>query len=1006
MRPVGLSPGSLGLVLAWFGGAAIVRLTGATPVMLVLAAGLVLFVAAFASGVVTVSRVHVGEIELPRTSTVEEPIALRAEVHSPRPVWVDVRVAGRTVSSGWAASGGYVAPVTMIARGPIDDLELRIRSAGPIGLVWWGRRFVVPIVEHLVAPRRHHGHVRIDTSDAGSAGEMAGIPGASAGDVDGIRPWRDGDAEHAVHWPSTLRSGALVVRDRLHDTGGVWTVRADSGADEPDREAGRVRLALEQGLRTGARVRAAVGAGPEVPIADANAAAAWTALADLGGETIGRQPWWQRTVTLTGRRAEPDTTSTVSTRWWAAMATIVSIAMLVGALGYSLAVLVVSVAGLAAGAAVSARSLSTGEPPSGLVRTLTALGALGALVLVVAASGRLDNMLAFLRGPLPQVLIVLIVLHGFECRDRRTIRVALAISAVVTMYAAGFRVDDRVGWWIAAWTMSAAVVIAKLSRPATDPGNRAEPDPGGGRRSSGRLGAPAEPIARWLYRAGAIGLAFAATVAVLAVVPVPQGPASLSLPTFLADGAATVDRPGALVGPDGTVAGAPTLPDGGPGRGPAGQAGGYTGFAQTMDTSVRGSLGDDVVMRVRAPAPDYWRGQTFARFDGRTWYADVEVGVLRDGPQLDVPPALGDTRLAPDVLIDEFVQTYHLEVDMPNLVFHAYRPTRVILDADVWTRTDGALRASTVLPKGSIYTVISARPVVDEALLRRQGHIGARLNAFGREALSRYLEVPPSTTADTISLAGELAAGRTSTYDVIQAYVEWLGDNVEYDLNAPLPAPGEDAVHDFLFNTRLGFCEQIASALTVMLRTQGVPARLATGYLPGQRDRVAGVFEVRASDAHAWVEVWFPESGWQAFDPTASVPLSADAQVGTIGADLAAGIGRAVGESWAGLVVAAIVAAALTALWHGVRLVRHRRRRGRWGLLQDRFTQLADRRGAPTGVSNRRRSSVWTQPDAVEEARRVAEQLDRAAFDPTFEDADEEFREARELIGSLASRRG
>ena len=59
-----------------------------------------------------------------------------------------------------------------------------------------------------------------------------------------------------------------------------------------------------------------------------------------------------------------------------------------------------------------------------------------------------------------------------------------------------------------------------------------------------------------------------------------------------------------------------------------------------------------------------------------------------------------------------------------------------------------------------------------------------------------------------------------------------------------------------------------------MLRTQGVPTRVATGYAAGTRDRIAGVYEVRASDAHAWVEVWFPETGWQAFDPTASVPFS------------------------------------------------------------------------------------------------------------------------------------
>ena len=115
-----------------------------------------------------------------------------------------------------------------------------------------------------------------------------------------------------------------------------------------------------------------------------------------------------------------------------------------------------------------------------------------------------------------------------------------------------------------------------------------------------------------------------------------------------------------------------------------------------------------------------------------------------------------------------------------------------------------------------------------------------------------------------------------------------MSTNVEYDLNAPLPETDEDAIHDFLFDSKLGFCEQIASSLTIMLRTQGVPARLATGYVSGSRDEVAGVFEVRAADAHAWVEVWFPETGWQAFDPTAAVPLSAEAEIESVGGDLAA----------------------------------------------------------------------------------------------------------------------
>ena len=158
---------------------------------------------------------------------------------------------------------------------------------------------------------------------------------------------------------------------------------------------------------------------------------------------------------------------------------------------------------------------------------------------------------------------------------------------------------------------------------------------------------------------------------------------------------------------------------------------------------------------------------------------------------------------------------------MPNLVFHANRPVQVIIDADAWTRDDGAIRASTVLPAGSIYTVVSARPKVDAGLLARQGLVGPRLTARGRAAFGRYLELPATTTPETIALANELARDQTSTYGVVRAYEQWMAQNVSYDLDAPLPDDGEDAVHDFLFDSQLGFCEQIASSLTIMLRTQG-----------------------------------------------------------------------------------------------------------------------------------------------------------------------------------------
>ena len=71
-----------------------------------------------------------------------------------------------------------------------------------------------------------------------------------------------------------------------------------------------------------------------------------------------------------------------------------------------------------------------------------------------------------------------------------------------------------------------------------------------------------------------------------------------------------------------------------------------------------------------------------------------------------------------------------------------------------------------------------------------------------------------------------------------------------------------------------------------MLRSLGVPARIATGYVPSERDEIAGVWISRARDAHAWVEVWFPSYGWVSFDPTASVPLAGETPSHTIGGEL------------------------------------------------------------------------------------------------------------------------
>ena len=284
----------------------------------------------------------------------------------------------------------------------------------------------------------------------------------------------------------------------------------------------------------------------------------------------------------------------------------------------------------------------------------------------------------------------------------------------------------------------------------------------------------------------------------------------------------------------------------------------------------------------------------------------------------------------------------------------------------------------------------------------------------GEPFLEPFLELPESTTQRTVDLAADLRAG--STYDTILAYERWLGANTEYDLDAPVPTG--DAVDDFLFESQRGFCEQIASTLTIMLRSQGVPARLATGYVAGERDRVSGVWKVRASDAHAWVEVWFPQTGWQAFDPTAEVPLAGEADAGTVGGELAGAAVSSVVSHRVELAWFAVTAAAVWAMWGAIRRWRRRRRRGRWGLLQDRFAALADSvppvfpdptptdRPAfpdptPTDRLTNPRRAALVGAGGNGLAASVAATLDRAAFDPAWVDDDEVYARTRTALATL-----
>ncbi len=906
-RPVGLSPGAGAFVATWLVAGMIARLTG-TPVLIALMAALLVAVVVEAlAGWSTARRTSIVSVAAPTVTTVDSPAVLRVTVAGP-----DVRRSSRLrlstsrhadsdVAAGVLPPGGRRSEIVVDAvfgePGIVTVLHTTIEIAGPFGLVWWRHRGEVAVGKVHVAPVGLDGLLDVISSTARHEGLVATERGNHRGDVDGVRAWRDGDAVGSIHWPSSLRVGDLIVHDRAAAADERWVVDLDALVAGPvdDSTAARLRCTLDHGVRRGHDVAVMVGGEPSPVRSDDEAAAwaAWTAEAVSRDVTVRRPAWWRRPIRLSV--VEPDSTVDAATRWAAGAAALASLAMLVGALSRSAGLVVTITVGLVLGVVVSTwLGRRSGRRPLALQAAIV-LTIIVALALIAADARGLDGLLAVLRGPMPDMLMLLVVLHGFEVVDRRTLRVHQAITFAVASYAAGLRIDDALGWWIAAWGVAffASLLLTGRSQPV---------------QRTGAVGIRSLTRSLAWTAAAAIG-----TLALLSLVPVPDGPARLGLPALSPDDAPFA-QPGALASPDGSPT--PTGDDVGDDRGSIGGVVGYPGFTESLDTSVRGDLGDEVVMRVRAPEPAFWRGQTFSDFDGRVWTVSPVVGTQRDGPVIDVPPTLGDQSGA-SVPTEELTQTYYIETPLPNIVFAAARPTRIVFDGALWTRPDGALRSDVTLAPGSVYTAISERVAVTAELLRAQGDLGEFYAGFrravGGEQIDPFLELPESTTRRTIDLAAELRA--ESTYDTILAYERWLEANTEYDLDAPVPAEGTDAVDDFLFESQRGFCEQIASTLTIMLRSQGVPARLATGYVPGERDRVSGVWKVRASDAHAWVEVWFPQTGWQAFDPTAVVPLAGDADSGTVGGDLVAAALSSIGSHRVELALLAVAAAAAGRCW-------------------------------------------------------------------------------------------
>lgn len=311
-----------------------------------------------------------------------------------------------------------------------------------------------------------------------------------------------------------------------------------------------------------------------------------------------------------------------------------------------------------------------------------------------------------------------------------------------------------------------------------------------------------------------------------------------------------------------------------------------TGFSDQVELGQIGEIkkSSAVVLRVETGAlVNYpmlrWRGNALAIFDGRRWTsAEKSSESVLANPDGWIPlrerPKPGEAR-------GEILQFTVLQEPMASdaLFFAgnllAVRGNFTGEAGGITHRRNYVFRDATGSLTNPFHNFVSVRYTgISQLALPDRARLEAAGTDYPQTISELYLQLP-EIDPRIPALARSATQRAATSYDKAMALEAFLKSKYGYTLNLT-GTPGKDPLAHFLFETRAGHCEYFASSMTVMLRTLGIPAREVNGFLPGEFNELGGDYIVRASDAHSWVEAYFPGSGWIVFDPTPDAPAIAE----------------------------------------------------------------------------------------------------------------------------------
>ncbi len=240
----------------------------------------------------------------------------------------------------------------------------------------------------------------------------------------------------------------------------------------------------------------------------------------------------------------------------------------------------------------------------------------------------------------------------------------------------------------------------------------------------------------------------------------------------------------------------------------------------------------------------YWRGPVLTAFDGRTWTRSLWQESIELQP-VSIDRATNDPQYRYQSTLEASERRYVFALDIPTEV-----PASTKITGDMSVLADIPIRDLNRF----LFESTKLKPYQQ------------KLPALMRSAA---LALPAGFNAKTLARARAWRADSSTPKAYIDRVLAWY--NAEFSYSLAAPPLGRDTADEFLFDTKIGFCEHFASSFTILMRAAGIPARVVTGYAGGNRNSIGNYWMIRQSDAHAWSEVWLENIGWIRIDPTAAV---------------------------------------------------------------------------------------------------------------------------------------